>query len=261
MTKRTYRNASIAVIILLFIFLSNPIFLFYSLGRFSIDLRFKGILSPLQNTIDLQDKIDLQRKQMGFEQRMLLMPGEIAGNLALGGFKGLAADLIWLQVETLFHAGQSHKMLPLFKSVTFLQPKFITPWAVGGWHLSYNISVMTDNPEEKEAWVQAGVDFLKEGITYNPERYDLYFELGWTLHHKVKNYAEAIKYLQLACKFPGPDYVKNVLAHAYERNGQIDTAIETWKEIIRSGNSFSDIAPRMISNLKKYGSTTVPEKK
>ncbi|MBU2495305.1 MAG: hypothetical protein ABIK20_02060 [Candidatus Omnitrophota bacterium] len=230
MTKRTYRNASVAALVLLFL-----------------------LLSPLQ------DKIDLQRKQMGFEQRLLLMPGQIAGSLALGGFKGLAADLLWLQVEELFHSGQSHKMLPILRSVTFLQPKFITPWAVGGWHLSYNISVMAKDPNEKEAWIQAGVDFLKEGITYNPERYDLYFELGWTFYHKVKNYAEAVKYLELACKFPGPDYLPNVLAHAYEKNGQIDTAIETWREILRSGNSFGHLSPRHIHNLKTYGSTITPE--
>ena len=233
MTKNRYRSASIAAIILLFL-----------------------LLSPLQN------QIDLQRKEMGFEQRMLLMPGQVAGNLALGGFKGLAADLLWLQVEDLFHSGQSFKMLPLFKSVTFLQPKFITPWAVGGWHLAYNISVMVkDKPKEEAAWIQAGVDFLKEGITYNPERYDLYFELGWTFFHKVKNYAEAAKYLELACKFPGPDYLPNVLAHAYEKNGQVDRAIKIWEEIIRSGNSFGPIASRHIHNLKTYGSTITPEKK
>ena len=232
MTRRTYRNASVAAVILLFL-----------------------LLSPLQ------DKIDLQRKQMGFEQRLLLMPGQVAGSLVLGGFKGLAADLLWLQVETLFHSGQSHKMLPVLRSVTFLQPKFITPWAVGGWHLSYNISVKFKDkePEEEAAWIQAGIDFLKEGITYNPERYDLYFELGWTFYHKVKNYAEAVRYLELACKFPGPDYLPNVLAHAYERNGQIDRSIETWKEIVRSGNSFGSIASRHIRNLKTYGSTITPE--
>lgn len=232
MTKNRYRSASIAAIILLFL-----------------------LLSPFQ------DKIDLQRKQMGFEQRLLLMPGQVTGSLVLGGFKGLAADLLWLQVEDLFHSGQSYKMLPIFKSVTFLQPKFITPWAVGGWHLAYNISVMAKDPKEKEAWIQAGVDFLKEGISYNPERYDLYFELGWTLFHKVKNYSESVKYLELARKFPRPDYVDDVLAHAYEKNGQIDRAIETWEEIGKRGSGFSQIAPRMIHSLKTYGSTITPEKK
>ena len=104
---------------------------------------------------------------------------------------------------------------------------------------------------------------MKEGVSYNPERYDLYFELGWTLYHKVKNYPEAVKYLELACKFPRPDYVDDVLAHAYEKNGQIDRAIKTWEEIGERDNSgFSQIVPRMIHNLKTYGSTiTPPEKK
>jgi pentatricopeptide repeat protein len=232
MTRKSYRTASIIVIILLFL-----------------------LLSPLQ------DKIDLQRRQMGFEQKLLLMPGQVTGSLVLGGFKGLAADLLWLQIEELFHSGQHYKMLPVLRSVTFLQPKFITPWAVGGWHLAYNISVMEKDPVASEKWIQAGVDFLKEGLSYNPERYDLYFELGWTLFHKVKNYAESVKYLEMARKFPRPEYVDNVLAHAYEKNGQIDKAIELWTDISKRGSDFSPLAPRMIHNLKTYGSTITPEKK
>jgi tetratricopeptide (TPR) repeat protein len=234
MTKITYQNVSIAAIVLLFL-----------------------LLAPIQ------DKIDLQRKQMGFEQRLLLMPGQITGSLVLGGFKGLAADLLWLQVEDLFHSGQSYKMLPLFRTVTFLQPKFITPWAIGGWHLAYNISVQAKSVKERESWIQAGLNFLKEGISYNPDRYDLYFELGWTYFQKVKNYAEAVKYLEIACKFPRPDYVDDVLAHAYEKNGQINRAIETWEEIGKRGrdDNFSQLAPRMIHNLKTYGSAIIPNKK
>jgi len=230
MTKKPYRLISITTVIILFL-----------------------ILSPLQDTIDRQ------RQLMGFERRLLLMPGEIAGSLVLGGFKGLAADLLWLQVETLFHSGQHYRMLPIMRTVTFLQPQFITPWAVGGWHLSYNISVQAKTDEERDRWVQAGLDFLKEGISYNPERYDLYFELGWTFYHKVKNYGEAVKYLELAVKFPRPDYVDDVLAHAYEKNGEIDKAIAKWTEILNSNNSFHEIASRMIRNLKKYGSTITPE--
>lgn len=231
MTKIAYRTASISAIVLLLL-----------------------LLSPIQ------DKIDLQRQRMGFEKRLLLMPGEIAGSLVLSGFKGLAADLLWLKVEDLFHSGQSFKMLPLFKSVTFLQPKFITPWAVGGWHLSYNIASEFKDPDQQKTWIQAGVDFLKEGISYNPERYDLYFELGWTYYHKVQNYPEAVKYLEMASRFPGPDYVKNVLAHAYEKNQQIDRAIKTWEEISVSNSAFNQLAFRMMHNLKTYGSTTAPEK-
>jgi len=211
------------------------------------------ILSPLQ------DVIDRQRKIMGFEQKLLLMPGQIAGSLVLGGFRGLAADLLWLQVETLFHSGQMYKMLPIFKAVTFLQPNFITPWAVGGWHLAYNISVMAKTEEEKKRWIQAGLDFLKEGISYNPERYDLYFELGWTYYHKVKNYAETVKYLELACKFPRPEYVDDVLAHAYEKNGQIDKALAKWREIAKTDSPFRNIALRMIQNLLTYRTTIKPE--
>ncbi len=202
----------------------------------------------------LQGKIDGQRREIGLESNLLLMPGQIAGSLVLGGFKGLAADLLWLQVESLWHSGQHYRMLPIMNSITFLQPKFITPWVVGGWHMAYNMYVLA--PEnKKDFWLQSGIDFLKRGTTYNPNRYDLYFELAWTYYHKAKNYKEAEKYFELAAKFPCPFYVHHMLAHAYEKNGEIEKSIKKWEWIESNGpKSSKSIAKRIIKDIKeKHG--------
>lgn len=294
----------------------------------------------------LQVKIDYRRKVEDLEGRLLLMPGQVAGSLVLGGFRGLAADLLWLNVEDLWHEGQHYKMLPLFDSVAWLQPQYITVWAIGGWHMAYNIfasvgrtvsefekqleeklqglsdkeqreaqpvlkiakevaafgeelqsydspSMSEDNmpailarldgydaalaklhknasiqplveivqsmaaaPREQLFWYEKGIDFLKKGLRYkhNREKYDLYFELGWTYHHKGRDYKNAVRYFERAVKFPRPEYVDSVLAHAYELNGEVDKALAQWKKQINSG--FHSVAERAIRAIKRDGAFT-----
>ncbi len=226
----------------------------YRLKSLVIILVCFALISPLQ------DRIDRRRTLMGYELRMLLMPGHIAGSLVLAGFRGLAADLLWLQIEDMHHQGKVHQMLPLFRAVTYLQPQYINPWVVGGWHMAYNISIRFKDTEEEQFWIDTGIEFLKEGITYNPERYDLYFELGWTYHHKVRNYAKAAEYFEIATRFPRPEYVDNLLAHALFRAGEEEAAMAKWREIRAAGGAFSQVAERLINNVLTYGHPTeVPD--
>ncbi|MCM8762341.1 MAG: hypothetical protein NC905_01585 [Candidatus Omnitrophica bacterium] len=289
----------------------------------------------------LQVKINYRRTIENLESRILLMPGQMAGSLVLSGFRGIAADLLWLNIEDFWHKGQHYKMLPLFDAVSWLQPEYVTVWAVGGWHMSYNIFAnvaggiddlkkqlermkenLSDNEKkkllpvfniaeevkviqeglvgyyavgltEKERpvviakltacekkleevadennkglidivkklveitqeqimWYERGINFLKKGVSYNSEKYDIYFELGWTYYHKGQDYPNAVKYLEKAVKFPHPAYVDNVLAHAYELNGQVDKALEQWEKQLKTGN-FDSIAARAIRCIKEEG--------
>ncbi|MBN1445801.1 MAG: hypothetical protein JW957_06815 [Candidatus Omnitrophica bacterium] len=289
----------------------------------------------------LQVKIDYRRTLEDLEGRLLLMPGQVAGNLVLSGFRGIAADLLWLNVEDFWHKGQHYKMLPLLDSVSWLQPQYITVWAIGGWHMTYNIFAnvggksseietglkefrdaheelqnalkpvekiakevlelmegfdsytgqgmaekdipgiiarldgyeaaleeLQKNTEiqpaveiagnlaaiakEKLFWYQKGTAFLKKGITYNREKYDIYFELGWTYFHKAKDYPNAARYLEKAAKFPHPSYVDNVLAHAYELNGEVDKALAQWEKQMESGG-FNNVAERAVRLIKTEG--------
>ncbi len=292
----------------------------------------------------LQVNIDYMRKVEDLEGRMLLMPGQVAGSLVLGGFRGIAADLLWLNVEDFWHKGQHYKMLPLLDSVSWLQPQYITVWAIGGWHMAYNIfanvggtsantektfeeqfnalpeqeqkkaqplkkiskdiaalkenlqgynseGMPEDNipsilakldgydaalaelhknnsiqtvvetvqslasvPREQLFWYRKGIDFLKRGLTYNREKYDLYFELGWTYYHKGMDYANAARYLERAVKFPHPDYVDSVLAHSFELNGEVDKALAQWEKQLNTG--FHSIAKRAVRAIKKDGAFT-----
>jgi len=204
----------------------------------------------------IQVSIDYNRKLEDLEMGLLLMPGQIAGSLVMSGFKGLAADLLWLNMENIWHSGQHYKMLPLLDSISFLQPRYVTVWAVGGWHMAYNVYAAVEDPKEKQFWYNQGVKFLKKGVSHNRDKYDLYFELGWTYYHKGKDYSNAVRYFERAVKFPHPDVIDDVLAHAYEKNGQIKKAIKQWEYVRDHCGSFKNIALRALRELKTKGKFT-----
>ena len=106
--------------------------------------------------------------------------------VALGGFQGLAADLLWLRVSRLQDQGHYFEIVQLADWITKLEPRFTEVWAYHAWNMSYNISVMFPDPADRWRWVQHGIRLLRdEGLRYNPADPRLYRELGWIYQHKI----------------------------------------------------------------------------
>lgn len=106
--------------------------------------------------------------------------------VALGGFQGLIADLLWLRVSRLQDQGHYFEIVQLADWITKLEPRFTEVWAYHAWNMAYNISVMFPDPEDRWRWVKHGIRLLRdEGIRYNPADPGLYRELGWIYQHKI----------------------------------------------------------------------------
>jgi tetratricopeptide (TPR) repeat protein len=155
--------------------------------------------------------------------------GVIVG-AALGGFREVAASMLWMKTHEYWHKGHGTqaKALWLMRLVTLLDPHWLEPWRVTAWHLAYNLYVETDDPALQAKYLQMGVECLKEGISWNPDRYDLYLELGWTLFDKVKDYEEAPKWFRAAMRYPHPEYVDRLVGHAYERMPDVPRALDAY---------------------------------
>ena len=179
----------------------------------------------------LSIKIDSLRVEEGLSTRLFFRTADVLNGLMAGGFRGIAADFLWIRIDDYSHRGQWYKLLPIFKLVTYLQPKFIMAWSVGGWHMAFNLYHYSRTEMEKKHWLDEGLRFLKEGIANNSERYDLYFEMGWTYYFKAKDYLRAINYLKRAVRLPCPQFVEHVLAHSYEKSGQLEEALKVWDQI------------------------------
>jgi len=181
------------------------------------------------------------------------------------GFRRVAANFIWLEVDRYWHQGMMYRMIPLMRTCVALDPNFVDAYLLGAWHMAYNATArMPDTPPalqrwneqhnvcmgEKEAFYYFGVDFLRDGIRNNPQNYKLYFDLGYAIYNnKLQDYENAVKYLREAVRVPHDRWVPRMLFHAYENNNQFEEALAGWQdyqERFPEAASGQDTAPRFI---------------
>lgn len=106
--------------------------------------------------------------------------------VALGGFRGILTDLLWLRISKLQEEGKYFEIVQLSDWITKLEPRFPEVWAFHGWNMAYNISVLFRAPEDRWRWVSHGIHLLRDkGLYYNPDSADLHWELGWMFEHKI----------------------------------------------------------------------------
>lgn len=106
--------------------------------------------------------------------------------VALGSFRGLVADFLWLRSAQAKEEGNYFEMMQLASWIVKLQPRFTDAAAYLAWNMAYNISVTFSDFEERWRWVKKGVELLRdEALIYNPGDPELYWELGWIYQHKI----------------------------------------------------------------------------
>ena len=138
--------------------------------------------------------------------------------VALGGFRGLLADLLWLRANQLQEDGQYFELVQLADWITKLEPRFTSIWAFQAWNMAYNISVLLDRPEDRWRWVRHGISLLRdEGLRYNPGSAGLHRELAWLFFHKMGGDTDQAQLFykkawaaEMAALFEGPqpDYAR-----------------------------------------------------
>lgn len=162
------------------------------------------------------------------------------------GFRKVAANFVWLQVDKYWHQGYNQRMIPLMKTCVALDPSFVDAYLLGAWHMAYNMTAhMVDTPEplkewnpkynlrlgEKELYYHLAIDFLKDGIRKNPRNYKLYFDLGYSIYNlKMKDYANAVKYLSEAIRHRHDRWVPRMLYISLEQNKQYKEALAGWQD-------------------------------
>lgn len=116
---------------------------------------------------------------------------EVALGVAMGAFRGLFVNYLWIRANRLKEDGKFHEAVELASTITKLQPRFPRVWSFHAWNLAYNISVKTQTAEERWQWVSAGIDLLRDqGIPKNPNAILLYRELAWIFSHKIQGFSD-----------------------------------------------------------------------
>ncbi len=132
--------------------------------------------------------------------------------VAIGGFRGMLADLLWMRAIRLQEEDKVFELAQLADWITKLEPRFVTVWAYNAWNLAYNVSIRFPDPEDRWRWVSSGIRLLRdEGLRFNPRSAILHRELGWLYQHKIGFYLDPahVEYKwklaqEMAALFDGP---------------------------------------------------------
>ncbi len=137
------------------------------------------------------DYINTQRSEMRLIMNEPLenAPPSLAfATVAMGAFRGLLVDFLWIRADRLKDQGQFFDAKQLAEWITALQPRFASVWEFNAWNMAYNISVAipATQPQQRWRWVKNGYELLRDkGIPLNPHSINLYRELGRIFYHKI----------------------------------------------------------------------------
>jgi len=150
------------------------------------------------------DYINSQRQQMKLISNEPLenAPPSLAfATVAMGAFRGLVVDILWLRADRLKEEEQFFDAKQIAEWITVLQPRFASVWEFHAWNMAYNISVAipATQPEERWRWVRNGYELIRDkGIVLNPKSMGLYRELARIFQDKIGSVRdEAHKYYKL----------------------------------------------------------------
>ncbi|MBL6763356.1 MAG: hypothetical protein ISQ14_00255 [Verrucomicrobiae bacterium] len=154
------------------------------------------VLAVLALTVNSwnQQGLNNQRETLGLTRLEPLenAPPVLAfSTVALGGFRGLIVNFLFLRSNQLQQEGKYFETLTLGDWITKLQPTFTPVWRFQAWNMSYNISRTFDDPADRWRWVWSGIKMLRDdGLRYNPTDTEMYRELGWLFFDKIGRFGD-----------------------------------------------------------------------
>ena len=139
----------------------------------------------VQSSLDAQ----VEKHHMRYTGNIKNAPPLVAiTTVALGSFRGIIADLLWLRAESLKNQHSYYEMVQLAQWITDLQPSFSGATRYLAWNMAYNISVTCSSSVDRWRWVNEGIRLLRDkAIEYNPDDPGIYKELAWFYAHKLGN--------------------------------------------------------------------------
>lgn len=133
------------------------IYLGIIVGLFSLSLLHKRlVIEPEALRLQLREQARGEVELTGSVVRLSLM-----------GSRGFAACILWHMALEHQKKHQWSEFEILVRSVTKLQPHFVSPWLFQSWNLAFNVAVECDRPRDKFFYVSRGLELLAEGERRN----------------------------------------------------------------------------------------------
>lgn len=131
-----------------------------------------------------------------------------------------AVDQLLTQSDVFWHRGDFETVRACYAMITDLDPTYVEGWQNYGWVLWSTLS--RDD---------AAMRVFQRGLAYNPNTYELYFEIGNLEYHR-RHFLSAAQWLAKATDHKAPQMVWHMRAHCLEYAGEIGKAKAMWRTII-----------------------------
>ena len=137
----------------------------------------------------MQQSLNRDRDQLGLVRAAALQnaPPMLAfTTVALGGFRGLISNMLWIRANDLQQDDKFFEAAQLADWITDLEPHFSQVWLFQAWNMAYNISIKFKDFPDRWRWVERAIELLRDdGLRYNPDDVLIYRELAWFFQHKM----------------------------------------------------------------------------
>lgn len=124
-------------------------------------------------------------------------------------------DNLWEENDNFWHRGEYNRCIAMCRLITEIDPHDTEAFDDAAW-------LMQNDFKDDEAEV-----FLLKGLQNNLDQYDMFFSIGY-FYYMHERFDEGVRYLEEACSFESPNFVRHLLAHAYEQAGYTDEAFNIW---------------------------------
>jgi hypothetical protein len=152
------------------------------LGLFVVNTFFwRGVASPLTGNQPPAWTVASQAKALELTEDTQGESDLLGSTVRLGltGSRGLAVTILWRAAIEKQKRNEWNELEFLVRSLTKLQPRFLTPWLFQSWNLSYNVSVENDRVSDKYFYISRGIELLAQGERLNRDNPDMRFWLGF----------------------------------------------------------------------------------
>ncbi|HEX3889548.1 MAG TPA: hypothetical protein VHX90_01750, partial [Verrucomicrobiae bacterium] len=147
------------------------------------------VAALLSGSCQLQKSLNRDRARLGLTYADVLQnaPPVLAfTTVALGGFRGLISNFLWIRANDLQQDDKFFEAAQLADWITDLEPHFTQVWAFQAWNMAWNISIKFKDFPDRWRWVERGIELLRDnGLRYNPDNTVLYQQLGWVFQSKM----------------------------------------------------------------------------
>jgi tetratricopeptide (TPR) repeat protein len=161
---------------------------------------------------------------MYFPSGYLLKPMALGHPLTL-------ADFLWLRaIQYYGEHRMSDNRFPMaghiFEVITELDPNFVEAYMFGGLVLA-----------AEGGDLDRGLVLLRQGIAWNPQRWELPFWTGFVHYVSTRDNAQAARFFTRSSRLPGaPPYVKRFAAYTTTQVGDLAAALALWEDLLESSD-------------------------